>query len=109
MRTQELLTAIAADLRMQLPALRSCEVHDGRWDAAEVKRWSIPTPALLVAWLGTARTEQPGVKWTDCEQQLAVFVMTRDYRRGPQAGARRGRPQPGRLAVAVHPARPLGA
>ena len=78
MRTQELLTAIAADLRAQLPALRSCEVHDGRWDEAEVKRWSIPTPALRVAWLGTAGVEMPGDLWTDCNQQLALFVVTRD-------------------------------
>ena len=77
-RTEELLEAIVADVRAQLPKLRSCEVHDGRWDAAEVRRWTIRAPAVLVAWLGTPRTEIPGERWTDCEQQLAAFVVTRD-------------------------------
>ena len=76
--TQGLLEAIAGDLRTRLPALKTCEVHDGRWDAEEVKRWSVATQAVLVAWLGTAKAETPGVRWTDCEQQLAAFVVTRD-------------------------------
>ena len=46
---QGLLEAIAADLRTRLPALKTCEVHDGRWDAEEVKRWVVATPAVLVA------------------------------------------------------------
>ena len=77
---ERFLDAIAADLRRQLPKLRTCEVHDGGWDAAEVKRWSVGAPALLVAWLGTARTEAPGLPWTDCDQQLAVYVVTADGR-----------------------------
>ena len=75
---QGLLEAIAGDLRTRLPALKTCEVHDGRWDAEEVKRWVVATPAVLVSWLGTAKTETPGLLWTDCEQQLAAFVVTRD-------------------------------
>ena len=77
---ERFLEAIAADLKRQLPKLRTCEVHDGGWDAAEVKRWPVGTPALLVAWLGTERTEAPGLAWTDCDQQLAVFVVTADGR-----------------------------
>ena len=76
--TQGLLEAIAGDLRTRLPALKTCEVHDGRWDAEEVKRWVVATPAVLVAWLGTAKAETPGVRWADCDQQLAAFVVTRD-------------------------------
>ncbi len=78
MSTQRLLEAIAADLRAQLPALKSCEVHDGKWDAGEVQRWAVRAPAVLVAWLGTARAETPGVAWTDCDQELAIFVVTRN-------------------------------
>ena len=77
---ERFLEAIAEDLRAQLPALRTCEVHDGSWNAAEIKRWSVGTPALLTAWLGTERTEAPGVGWTDCDQQLAVYVVTADGR-----------------------------
>ena len=89
MRTQDLLEAIVADLRGQLPSLRSCEVHDGKWDLAEVKRQTILAPAVLIAWLGTLRTENPGERWTDCEQHLAAFVVTRDGR-VPGGKLRRG-------------------
>ena len=71
---------IAADLRRQLPKLRSCEVHDGGWDAAEAQRWPVAAPALLAAWLGTERTEAPGLGWTDCDQRLAVYIVTTDGR-----------------------------
>ena len=77
---ERFLEAIAADLKRQLPKLRTCEVHDGGWDAAEVKRWSVGAPALLVAWLGTEGTEAPGLAWTDCDQQLAVYIVTADGR-----------------------------
>ena len=87
-RTQALLDAIAADLRVQLPALKSCKTHDGRWDAGEVKRWAVQTPALVVAWLGTASTEQPGMRWTDAKQELAIYVLT-------SSGLRAGAPAPG--------------
>ena len=96
MRTQDLLEAIASDLHAQLPSLKTCTVHDGRWDEGEVKRWSRATPALLVAWLGTVRTEPPGARWTDCEQQLAAFVMTRDSIGG---GRRLGRGEAARNLV----------
>lgn len=76
--TQRLLEAIAAELRGDLPALHSCAVHDGKWDAAEVKRWAVAAPALLVASLGVVSTETPGERWTDCGLQLAIYVMTRD-------------------------------
>ncbi|MCY4584897.1 MAG: DUF1834 family protein [Bryobacterales bacterium] len=78
MSTQALLAAIVADLRRQLPALKSCEIHDGRWNADELKRWAVGAPAILVAWTGTPRTETPGVRWTDADQQLIAVVATRD-------------------------------
>ena len=80
MQSNALLDAVAADLRAQLPALKTCEAHDGSWDPAEVKRWAVQTPAMLIAWLGTIRTDTPGASWTDCEQQLGAFVVTRDGR-----------------------------
>lgn len=87
--TQDLLHAIQNDIRVHLPRLSSCAVHDGRWDLAEVKRWSNRTPTALIAWLGTTRTDTPGVAWTDCEQQLAVTIMTRDQGNLPRGVAAR--------------------
>lgn len=87
--TQGLLEAIAGDLRTRLPALRTCAVHDGRFHAAEIERWSMATPAVLVAWLGTAKAETPGAGWTDCDQQLAAFVVTRDAPELPRGKAAR--------------------
>ena len=87
--TNELLTAIAADLRSYLPALKTCAPHDGRWDAAELQRWSVGTPAVMIAWLGTVKTEQPGLPWTDCEQQLAAYTVTRDSPGLPRGQAAR--------------------
>ena len=88
-RSNDLLTAIAAELRGQLPGLSSCEVHDGKWDAAELMRWTVLTPAVRVAWLGTTRTGTPGEAWTDCSQQLAAYVMTRDQEELPRGTAAR--------------------
>ncbi len=84
-RTELLLEAIVAGVREQLPALRTCEVHDGKFDLAELRRATTRAPAVLICWLGTPRTEIPGVAWTDAEQQLAAYVVTRD-----QGGLRRG-------------------
>ena len=78
MRSNELLEAIAVDVGARLTALSSCQVHDGKWDEAELKRWTVSTPAVLIAWLSTTRTETPGEAWTDCSQQLAAYVVTRD-------------------------------
>lgn len=89
MDTRGLLDAITGDLRAQLTGLRTCEVHDGRWDADEIKRWSKRTPAMLVAWMGTAQVEMPGIRWSDCDQELAAFIMT-------STGLRAGAPAAGR-------------
>ena len=88
-RLNELLEGVAGGVREALPALKTCAVHDGRFQAAELRRWSLRAPAVLVAWLGTPRTETPGVPWTDCEQQLAAFVVTRDAPGLPRGKAAR--------------------
>lgn len=78
-RLNVLLEAVATGVRGALPDLKTCAaVHDGSFQAAELRRWSLQSPAVLIAWLGTPRTETPGVLWTDCDQQLAAFIVTRD-------------------------------
>ena len=89
MRTQQLLEAIAAGVREALPDLKTCAPHDGRFQAAELRRWAVGAPAVLIAWMGTTQTETPGVRWTDCEQQLAAFVVTRDRPGLPRGKAAR--------------------
>ena len=60
-RLNELLDGVAGGVREALPELKTCAVHDGRFQAAELRRWSLRAPAVLVAWLGTPATETPGV------------------------------------------------
>ena len=88
-RLNALLEAIATGVRESLPDLKTCTVHDGRFQAAELGRWSLRSPAVLIAWLGTPKTETPGVLWTDCDQQLAAFVVTRDRPGEPRGKAAR--------------------
>ena len=88
-RLNALLEAVAGGVREALPDLKTCAVHDGRFQAAELRRWSLRAPAVLIAWLGTARTETPGLLWTDCDQQLAAFIVTRDAPRLPRGKAAR--------------------
>ena len=44
---------------------------------------------MLISWLGTPRTELPGLAWTDCDQELAAFVVTRDRTGEPRGKAAR--------------------
>ena len=88
-RLNELLEAIAGGVREALPDLKTCAVHDGRFQAAELRRLSLRATAMLIAWLGTPRTETPGLMWTDCDQQLAAFIVTRDAPRLPRGKAAR--------------------
>ena len=88
-RLNALLEAIADGVREALPELKTCAVHDGRFQAAELRRWSLRSPAVLIAWLGTPKTETPGVSWTDCDQQLAAFIMTSDRPGLPRGKAAR--------------------
>ena len=77
-RLNTLLAAIAREILTALPALKTCDVHDGRFGLKEVTRWSREAPAVLVSWLGTQKTEQPGIRLTDCHHRFGAFVMTRD-------------------------------
>jgi len=53
--------AIAAQLKVVVPGLRTCEPHQGRIDAAELKRVWQATPAVLIACLGANKVQvSPG-------------------------------------------------
>lgn len=69
--------AIVDDLTANLPALKTCEGHGGRFDANEVKRVAAKAPALFVACLGVSDTDEApdGIAGT---VQWGAFVVARD-------------------------------
>lgn len=90
MRINELLEAVRAELAGLFPDLKACQVHDGKFNQAELKRIATKTPALLVALLGVTKVTDPGTEQSDAELQLAAFVVTRSspgLDRGPAARA----------------------
>ena len=79
MRTQELLEAARREISQKLfPGLKTCEVHDGRFDLGELRRVSTRTPAIFVACLGTLEVESRGTGQVDAVKQLAAYVITRN-------------------------------
>ncbi|WP_178860824.1 phage protein Gp37 [Thiomicrorhabdus cannonii] len=76
--TNELLNAIKDDLKQRFSALKTCEVHPGRFNLGELKRLSAKTPALLVSALGTLKTENTGTEQSDSTKQLAVYFVTKN-------------------------------
>lgn len=74
-----LLDAIADDIRVWLPALKTCRVHGGRWAAGEIKRWAVAAPAVAVAALGVERVERSGIiSRPDADLSIAVYCLARD-------------------------------
>ena len=65
--------AIVADLRAALPELVSCGTYPGRFDAAELARFSTRVPTALVACLGLDAIDERGE--VGALASLAVFVV----------------------------------
>lgn len=79
-----LRATVAAQVKVVLPELRSCEAIDGDFDARELDRVSRHSPAVLVATLGASQVQAPA--WPRIELQLAMaaFIVTRN--RGAVSG-----------------------
>ena len=77
-RTNDFLKAVAAEIKVWIPDLRTCDVHDGRFDLAELKRHALQTPAVLVSCLGTVSIDDRGDEGIDSHRHWAAFVLTRD-------------------------------
>lgn len=89
-RLDTLLAAITAEILAALPALKTCDVHDGAVDFEEIRRWSRAAPAVLVASLGAREpASAPGERWVDVEQDLAAYVLARDAPELPRGEAAR--------------------
>lgn len=90
-RVDTLLEAIADTVRarLPLPALKTCRVHDGRWDAAELKRRTLAAPAAFVFCSGAPRIAAPNEAHTDADCELAVAFIARDKPGEPRGAAAR--------------------
>lgn len=78
MSIMTLLNAIKTAINTELPELRRCEVHGGRFDLAELKRVATQTPAVFVSLLATPSLETPGTGEHDIELSIAIYVVTSD-------------------------------
>lgn len=87
--TNELLNGIVADLRTRFPELKTCEVHDGFLDSAELARIGTRTPAMFVSCLGIGSVENPGTEQTDAAVDLAIYVVTKSVPQLPRGTAAR--------------------
>ena len=84
-RTNEFLKAVAAEIKVWIPDLKTCTVHDGRFDRDGLKRFSLQTPAILVSCLGSASVTDRGDGGINADRLWAAFVLTR-----PAPGLPRG-------------------
>lgn len=70
------LDAIVATIGAAFPALKTCEKHPGKFDADEIKRQAVRTPAIFVSCLGVADLSDPGTEQSDATLILAAFILT---------------------------------
>lgn len=75
--------AIVDDLQANLPTLKTCEGHGGRFDATEIKRVATRAPALYIACLGVSGADEgpDGITGT---LQWGAFIVTRDSAAAPR-------------------------
>jgi hypothetical protein len=69
-------TQIAAFIKTQLPSLKTCESHGGRFDLEELRRWGKKAPAVLVAM--TDASEAQLAQGVETMATYVIFVITRD-------------------------------
>ena len=75
-KTNDFLKAVAAEIKVWIPDLRTCDVHDGRFDLAELKRRTLQTPAVLVSCLGTVSVTDQGDESLNALRHWAAFILT---------------------------------
>jgi len=67
---------IADFIKAQLPSLKTCEPHGGRFDLEELRRWGKKAPAVLVAM--TDASEAQLAQGVETTATYVIFVITRD-------------------------------
>ena len=74
----DLLLAVCGQVKAWLPALKTCEPHEGRFDKEELKRVSGRAPAAYAAVLALGRPLVNGSGQQDVPVTFALYVATAD-------------------------------
>ena len=70
-------TAVRDKCASEMPYLKTCLTHPGRFEAGEMKRWAIKAPSVLISCLGVSKAEeQGGERFAVCS--WGAVIVTRD-------------------------------
>ena len=78
MNVDELHKSIVPRLKALLPALRSCEMHGGRFDLAELAAVSAAAPAAFVSFLNIKKVEENGDGTVSLTGLFSIYFVTVD-------------------------------
>ncbi|NVK42112.1 MAG: hypothetical protein HWE39_12800 [Oceanospirillaceae bacterium] len=78
MKINEILDGIKTQLKTQFPELKTCEIHDGRFDVSELKRVSTKTPAMHISVLGLPMSSDQSTEEVNVDASLVIYVITSD-------------------------------
>lgn len=84
MSLTEIRQNMVDQLASQLPALKTCQPHAGRFDAAELRRVAAQAPALFLAVLQIPNLTLNGNNTRVLELSLGAFLATRDQPHYPR-------------------------
>lgn len=85
MSMSSMLAAIAAKVKLELPALRECRVHDGQFTDVDMRRYVTQAPAVYVSCLGSNDDEDQGDDLVAIAQWVMVIVTRRTHNEGDEA------------------------
>lgn len=85
MSMSSMLTAIATNVKLELPALRECRVHDGQFGTADLRRYVTQAPAVYVACVGSDDDEDQGDDLVVVAKWAMVVVTRRTHNEGDEA------------------------
>lgn len=72
----DIQAAMVATIKDKLPKLKTCEAHEGRFDAGELKRVAGRCPAVYIACLGVGQPVNEGS--TFAPLRWGAFIVTKD-------------------------------
>ena len=78
MNVDDLHAAIVPKLKELLPALRTCEQHEGRFDLAALEALSAKAPAAFVSFLNIKKVEENGDGTVALTGLFSIYFVTTD-------------------------------
>ena len=75
----DLRQAIVDDLQANIPDLKECAGHAGRFDREEIRRIAHKSPAVFVACLAASETEDEGGE-IESDLRWGAFIVAKDQR-----------------------------